>query len=62
MRKHNTFQEYLSASKLAQALDITKGAVSQWDAVPLSRVIEVEAATGIHRSELRPDFFGEVSA
>ncbi len=42
---------------LAAALGITSQAVSQWDVVPLDRVIAVEAATGVDRTELRPDVF-----
>ena len=43
--------------KLARALGITSGAISQWDRIPLNRVLDVERATGIPRYELRPDFF-----
>lgn len=54
--------EYLSGKrgrrlKLAEALEINPSAISQWDEVPLARVIAVEAATGIPREELRPDVF-----
>ena len=48
-----------SAKNLAEKLGITPAAVSRWgDEVPLGRVVEVEVATGIHRSVLRPDVFG----
>lgn len=57
----NKFKTYLSTygnkTRLAEALDITKGAVAQWDEVPVKRVLEVERVTGIARHELRPDFF-----
>ena len=43
--------------ELAARLGITSGAISQWQKVPLSRVIDIEAATGVPRYELRPDFF-----
>lgn len=43
---------------LAEKLGITLGAISQWDKIPLSRVLQVEAATGVPRYHLRPDFFG----
>lgn len=46
--------------KLADALTITSGALSQWKQVPADRVIAVEAVTGISRHELRPDVFGEI--
>lgn len=42
---------------LAGKLDITSQAVSQWDKVPVSRVLAVEAATGVRREELRPDIY-----
>lgn len=44
---------------LAGKLNITKGAVSQWKRVPLSRVSEVSKITGFSIAEMRPDFFGE---
>ena len=40
---------------LGRHLGITGQAISQWDRVPPNRVITVEAASGIHRSILRPD-------
>lgn len=36
---------------------ITPQAVTQWDAVPPARVLEVERVTGVSRHELRPDFY-----
>ena len=42
---------------LAEKLGITLGAISQWEKVPLNRVLQVEAATGVPRYQLRPDFF-----
>ena len=44
-------------TRLADALGITKGAVAQWDKVPIKRVTAVEKETGIDRAILRPDFF-----
>ena len=41
--------------KLAKALGITHGAVSQWDDVPIERVHDVSRLTGIPAHELRPD-------
>lgn len=54
--------EYLSEKRgrrleLAAALKINPSAISQWEEVPLARVIAVEAATGIPREDLRPDMF-----
>jgi DNA-binding transcriptional regulator YdaS (Cro superfamily) len=42
---------------LAEKLGITLGAVSQWDKIPLNRVLQVEEVTGVPRYLLRPDFF-----
>jgi len=44
-------------SKLATALGITPGAISQWDRVPAERVLDVERITGIPRHALRPDLY-----
>lgn len=43
--------------KVAKALKITHGAVSQWRRVPADRVNEVARITGIPRSRLRPDLY-----
>lgn len=51
-----------SATKLAEGLRITLQAVSQWDRVPVERVLEVERITGISRYELRPDIYGAPEA
>lgn len=54
--------EYLNAARgrrlqLAEKLGIKPSAISQWKKVPLARVVEIEAATGIPREELCPDTF-----
>ena len=46
-----------SAKRLAAQLNISGAAVSAWRSVPPSRVLAIESATGIHRSQLRPDLF-----
>jgi DNA-binding transcriptional regulator YdaS (Cro superfamily) len=46
-----------SKAKLARALGITRSAISQWNRIPVNRVVEVESITGIPRQELRPDVF-----
>ena len=56
--------EYLNAERgrriaLAGTLKINPSAISQWDEVPIKRVAEIAAATGIPRHELRPDVFGQ---
>ena len=60
------FEKYIgvrgNVTKLAKALKITKGAVAQWDNVPINRVLDVERITGIPRASLRPDFFTESNA
>lgn len=49
-------------SAAARALGISKpNVVTNWKArgqVPIERVLEIEAVTGISRHELRPDIFG----
>jgi DNA-binding transcriptional regulator YdaS (Cro superfamily) len=42
---------------LAEPLGITAQAISQWDEVPPLRVLAVERATGVPRTELRPDLY-----
>ena len=44
-------------TRLAEALSISKQAVAQWDEVPPLRVLDVERASGVSRSELRPDLY-----
>jgi len=42
-------------TKLADALSITRSAVSQWDQIPMDRVFEVSRLTNIPAWQLRPD-------
>lgn len=46
-----------SRARLAAEIGITPGAVSQWERVPVERLLEIERVTGIPRSELRPDLY-----
>ena len=43
--------------KVARALGVTHGAISQWRHVPATRVLAVEKITGIPRHRLRPDLY-----
>ena len=45
--------------QLARQIGISQPSISNWVRVPAERVISVEAATGIDRSVLRPDLYGE---
>lgn len=51
-----------SLSNLARAAGVTRSAVSQWDVIPLDRVLEIERNAGIPREQLRPDFFRDSAA
>lgn len=42
---------------LASALGISGAAISQWTRCPVHRVLAVEAVSGVHRTELRPDVY-----
>src|ERR1700741_5127861 len=44
---------------LAQKIGISQPSVSNWSRVPAERVVSVEAVTGIARTVLRPDLYGE---
>ena len=44
-------------SELAERLKIAPQAISQWDVIPIHRVLEVERVTKVTRERLRPDMF-----
>ena len=44
---------------LARKIGISQPSVSNWARIPAERVVAVEAATGVDRSVLRPDLYGE---
>jgi len=46
-----------SKSDLADALGITRQALSQWRRVPHERVLEIEKLLGIPRTVMRPDIY-----
>lgn len=43
---------------LSEKLGLSRGAVSQWQRVPVERVLDVEKLTGFSRYILRPDIYG----
>lgn len=43
--------------RLAKRIGVTRQAIYQWREVPVERIAEISAATGIARSELRPDLY-----
>ena len=47
---------------LARKIGISQPSVSNWARVPAERVLSVEAATGVSRTILRPDLYGNGSA
>ena len=49
-------------SELARRIGVSQPSVSNWLRVPAGRVLAVEAATGVARSVLRPDLYGEQPA
>ena len=42
---------------LARRIGVTAQAIVQWTICPPLRVLDVERATGVSRSELRPDLY-----
>ena len=59
---NETLWQKIKVSDLASRLEISRGSVYKWkwaDKIPAERVLAVESITGIPRSELRPDLFGE---
>jgi TorA maturation chaperone TorD len=49
-------------TELARRIGISQPSVSNWERVPAARVAAVEAATGVARTVLRPDLYGEATA
>jgi TorA maturation chaperone TorD len=46
---------------LARKIGISQPSVSNWSRIPAERVLAIEAATGVDRSVLRPDLYGELT-
>ena len=46
-----------SAAALAEALGVSRAAISQWPVCPPARVLDVETITGVSRYDLRPDYY-----
>jgi TorA maturation chaperone TorD len=51
-----------SITELARRIGISQPSVSNWERIPAERVLSVETATGVARSVLRPDLYGEVTS
>lgn len=49
-------------TKLALAIKVTPGAITQWSKVPADRVVKVSEVTDIPRQELRPDLYEGMEA
>lgn len=58
---HDAIQAVGGVSELARRVGISQPSVSNWNRVPAERVLAVEAATGVSRSILRPDLYGQPS-
>src|SRR5258708_7388128 len=48
-------------TELARMIGISQPSVSNWARVPAARVRSVETATGVARTILRPDLYGEAA-
>ena len=49
-------------AKVARAVGLTRGAVTQWQQVPAEMVVKAEEASGIPREQLRPDLYRKAGA
>jgi len=52
----------MKLSQLATELKVNKSQVTRWNQnkVPIERIVQIEAVTGIPRQKLRPDVFAGV--
>lgn len=46
-----------SLYRLADLLGIRMQSIWQWHEIPINRVVQVEAVTGVPREKLRPDLY-----
>lgn len=46
-------------TELARQIGISQPSISNWTRIPAERVVAVEAVTGVNRTMLRPDLYGE---
>lgn len=47
----------LARELVAKGIKITPQAISQWERVPVDKVLMVEEVTGVSRHDLRPDIY-----
>lgn len=57
----DAIRKKMTLAHLARELDITRGAVAQWDKVPAERMGDVSRVTGLPFEVLRPDLFKAAS-
>ena len=55
---NEVFMIYGTATKLANALGVSRQAVSAWKVIPLRHLQQVSHETGLAREKLRPDIYG----
>lgn len=48
-----------TSKEFAKKIGVSPQAVSQWERVPVGRVLKVEAVTKVSRYRLRPDIYGD---
>lgn len=51
-------KEPSNQAEFAKAIGVTRQAITGWNEVPVTRVLDVESVLGISRKILRPDVFG----
>ena len=53
-------KQFKNKAALAEALGISRSAITQWDRVPVTRVLQIEKLSGgeVTRHQMRPDIYG----